>query len=78
MILKKMSTVGMKWGEERRKEQLYPMADYDSELRNSFIAAYLEFRYDLLEINGFCAGYWQFWFSWVYHMLCVLCQKARM
>ena len=26
-----------------------------------FIAAYLEFRYDLLEINGF-AGYWQFWF----------------
>ena len=27
-----------------------------------FIAAYLEFRYDLLEIMDFCAGYWQFWF----------------
>ena len=35
MILKKMSTVGMKWGEE----QLYPMADYDSELRNSFYSS---------------------------------------
>ena len=38
MILKKMSTVGMKVGRRKdEKEQLYPMADYDSELRNFFL-----------------------------------------
>ena len=45
-----------------------------------FIAAYLEFRYDLLEINGFlCWLLANFgFFLGFYHMLCILCQKARM